>query len=107
MNIQLFHGAATAVLDGEASRFDTRGVAGMAVQMAEMVGWAPGLIDPGGELHNGLERLRQKARARYERDPHPAMASLHDAIADLIDAVARHDRDLRGDGVVEDDVVGI
>ena len=107
MNIGLLHGAARAVLNGEPCRYDAQGVAGMALQMAEMVGWAPGMIDPGGELNTGLERLRQMARDRYEREPRPGMASLHDAIADLMDAVARHDRDLRGDCVVEDDVVGI
>ena len=107
MNIRLFHGAATAVLSGEACRYDAQGVAGMAQQMAEMVGWAPGAIDPKGELHDGLDRLRQTARNRFEEGQQPGMASLHDAIADLMDAVARHDRDLRGECVAEDDVVGI
>lgn len=106
MNIRLLHDAATAVLNGEACRYDAHGVAVMALQLAEMVGWAPGAIDSGGELHDGLDRLRLKARDRYERDRQPGLASLHDAIADLMDAIARHDQDLRGDGVGEDDVVG-
>ena len=107
MNIRLFHGAATAVLNGEACRYDAQGVAGMAQEMAEMVGWAPGEIDPRGELHTGLDRLRQKARARFEEARQPGMATLHDAIADLMDAVARHDQDLSGDSAAEDDVVDI
>ena len=106
MNIRLFHEVATALLNGEACRYDTQGVAVMAQQIAEMVGWAPGAIDPKGGLQDELERLRQTARQRYEREPQPVMASLHDAIADLMDAIARHDRDLRGDSVAEDDVVG-
>ena len=66
MNARLFHEAATAVLNGEACRYDAQGVAGMALQLAEMVGWAPGAIDPQGELHDAFERLRQTARERYD-----------------------------------------
>jgi len=98
MNLRQFHGAATAALAARPDRRELERVADMASSLAEMVGWAPGAIDPRGEVHAVLDGVRLRARQSFEAGGPQEVAVLHDAIAGLMDAIALHDRDLQGDG---------
>ena len=65
-----------------------------AVDLADMVGWAPGPIDPEGRFTDRLLALLAALRAHHDAAPDNGVAALHDALGQLADAVARHDRDL-------------
>jgi hypothetical protein len=70
--------------------------------MADMTGWAAGVIDAQGRLDAELARLQDRARTLYEeRSAHP-MAELHDALGDLRGAIARYDAEVTGTGSEED-----
>ncbi len=97
MNLQEFHHAASAALAAQPRRRELKRVADMASCLAEMVGWAPGRIDPRGEVHAALERIRMRARHGFESGGPREIALLHDAIAGLMDAIGLHDRDLQTD----------
>lgn len=70
--------------------------------LADMVGWAKGPIDPEGRLTETLAGFIGQLRARYEAAPSDGVAALHDSLGQLADAVARHDRDLDA-GRADDD----
>jgi hypothetical protein len=63
-------------------------------RLADMVGWAPGAIDPDGHVVGRFEGLRATAMVGYKRSGEQPLALIHDALADLITAIVRHDRDL-------------
>ncbi len=65
-----------------------------AAGLADMVGWANGPIDAGGQLLERLATLQDDLRLRHARTEEPSLALLHDALADLGRAIARHDEDL-------------
>lgn len=94
MNLRALHRLVHTALAGGSPRDELQRAAGMASSLAEMVGWAPGEIDPCGEIRTVLDGLRAAARARFDVERSPDIAALHDAIADLTDAIVRHDRDL-------------
>jgi len=62
--------------------------------MADMVGWADGPIDPERKILSRLETLMDSLRERYERTTEPSIAALHDVLAELYSAIERHDQDL-------------
>lgn len=62
--------------------------------LADMVGWADGLIDPEQKIFVRLEALMESLRERYGRTTEPSIAALHDVLAELHGAIDRHDRDL-------------
>ncbi len=62
--------------------------------LADMVGWADGPIDPERRLADRFETLMESLRARHVRTSEPSVAALHDALAQLHGAIDRHDRDL-------------
>lgn len=64
-----------------------------AQALADMVGWAAGVIDRDGRLNEHLDALQQKLRQRYEQLPKEELAELHDALGDMRNAIVRHDRD--------------
>ena len=70
-----------------------------AERMADMVGWANGPIDPQGRIAAVVDDLKQQARRRFEETRSANAAQLHDALADLINAIASHDDDLKPDGI--------
>ena len=76
-----------------------------AERIADMTGWAIGLIDPQGQVVTAFEALKQQARLRFEETLNPDLAQLHDALAELINAIACHDDDLdpAGLGATEGD----
>ena len=62
--------------------------------LADMVGWADGPIDPEGRFTERLLVLLARLRAYHEATPDNGAAALHDALGELADTVTRHDRDL-------------
>jgi len=62
--------------------------------LADMVGWASGPIDPQGRLADRLQTLMESLRARHARTGEASIATLHDIIAGLGETIDRHDRDL-------------
>lgn len=73
--------------------------------MADMTGWAVGPIDPHGRISAAFEMLKVQARARFEETQDAYVAQLHDALGDLLKAIATHDDDLdpQGHGASEED----
>jgi hypothetical protein len=73
--------------------------------LADMVGWADGPIDPEQQIFVRLEALMESLRERYGRTTEPSIAALHDVLAVLHGAIDRHDRDLavKRDADEEDD----
>lgn len=75
-----------------------------ASDFADMVGWAPGPIDRDGRFTDQLFELLDRLRACHSAQPDTGIAALHDALASLGDAIARHDRDF-STGDANDDTV--
>jgi hypothetical protein len=63
-----------------------------ASRYAGTVGWAEGVIDKDGRI--AVESLREMARSRFEKTRDSDIATLHDALADLLLAIRTHDEDL-------------
>ena len=106
MNLRQFHSDAMAALVTEPNRQELERISEMASNLAEMVGWAPDIIDPRGEVCAVLERIRSSARQLYESKRRREVAIFHDSVAGLMDAINGHDRDLEpakpGDGEILD-----
>lgn len=62
--------------------------------LADMVGWAPGPIDPQNKLADRLATLMASLRSRHERTGEESIAALHDCVAGLQETIHQHDRDL-------------
>ena len=62
--------------------------------LADMVGWADGPIDPQRQFAERFESLMELLRLRHAQTSEPSIAALHDALAGLHGAIDRHDRDL-------------
>lgn len=75
-----------------------------ATDLADMVSWAPGPIDPDGLFIERLQTLQGTLRARHEQLPDSGVAALHDALAELHAAIARHDGDLTAGDPADDTV---
>lgn len=105
MNLREFQDAASVLLATAANPRELKRVSSMACNLAEMVGWAPGIIDPRGEAHAALEVIRSSAGQLYQANGMPEVAILHDAVAGLMDAIAGHDRDLEPGGADFADIV--
>ena len=65
-----------------------------AARYASTVGWAAGVIDKDGRISEAFDKLRETAFARFEQTRDSNIASLHDALADLILAIRTHDEDI-------------
>ncbi|HKJ50485.1 MAG TPA: hypothetical protein VKB27_03235 [Gammaproteobacteria bacterium] len=94
MNLRQFHSDAMAALASEPNRLELERVSEMAADLAEMVGWAPDIIDPRGEVCAVLEGIRSSAGQLYESKPERGVAIFHDSVAGLMAAISGHDRDL-------------
>ena len=99
MNLNELHAAISKALAQTSETAPLRGLAVEAERMADMTGWAIGPIDPQGRVAAAFELLKLQARARFEETQSPEMAQLHDALGDLLNAIAGHDDDLRPDGL--------
>lgn len=105
MNLSELHAAISAALAQATGGAALHGLAVEAERMADMTGWATGPIDPQGRIAAAFELLKLQARSRFEETQDAAVAQLHDAIGDLLHAIASHDDDLdpHGMGTAEDD----
>lgn len=99
MNLSAFHAATHAALSRAPDGALLLSLAVEAERMADMTGWANGPIDPKGQIVAAFGDLKQQARRRFEETQSPDVAQLHDALAVLINAIARHDDDLSPDGI--------
>lgn len=61
---------------------------------ASTVGWADGVIDKDGRIAQAFDSLREMAQASFEQTRNTDIASLHDALADLVLAIRTHDEDI-------------
>ena len=94
MNIATLHQDAMQALTGELDEQEVRRLTKMALHFADMVGWATGVIDADGRVQAAFDQVRHAARERFETDRNQDVAALHDAIAELLDAIVTHDQDL-------------
>lgn len=99
MNLNELHTATRAALSEAPDGARLLSLAVEAERMADMTGWATGPIDPQGRIAAAFDVLKQQVRLRFEETPSPDLAQLHDALAVLINAIARHDDDLSPDGI--------
>ncbi len=74
-----------------------------AERLADMVGWAIGPIDRGGQLLERLAALQDDLRLRHAQTSEPALALLHNALTELGRAIARHDEQLDASSASEGD----
>lgn len=99
MNLNELHAAVSKALAQVSDSTPLRGLAIELERMADMTGWAIGPIDPQGRVAAAFELLKVQARVRFDESQNPEMAQLHDALGDLLRAIARHDDDLNPDGL--------
>ena len=99
MNLNELHAAILIAFSQAPDGARLSSLAVEAERMADMTGWATGAIDPQGRIAAAFDALKQQARLYFEETQSPDMAQLHDALAVLINAIARHDDDLRPDGI--------
>jgi len=99
MNLSELHTSISKALAHEAGAASLRGLAIEAQRLADMTGWAIGPIDPQGHIAAAFELLKVQARAGFEDTQDADVAQLHDALGDLIHAIASHDDDLSPDGI--------
>lgn len=71
--------------------------------LADMVGWADGPIDPEQRFAGRVDGLMESLRERHARTGEPSIAALHDALAELRGRIDRHDRDLATRRDTDDD----
>jgi len=107
MTVTEFHRAAVAALAAEPDEFVLKDLAKQAQQLADMVGWANDVIDKDGSVSEAFLKLQAQARSQYEATSDPNIATLHDALGDLIAAVYRHDDDLTPSSADDDGSVEI
>ena len=74
-----------------------------ADSLADMVGWAPGPIDPHGQWLQRLANLQDDLLQRYQRTNDLTLAVLNDTLTRLGRAIFKHDTDLAGNGDISDD----
>lgn len=65
-----------------------------AARFASTVGWAEGVIDKDGRIVGAFDKLRDAALSRFEQTRDPNIATLHDALANLVLAVSTHDEEI-------------
>lgn len=98
LTLNELHAAVSKALAQASETAPLRGLALEAQRMADMTGWAMGPIDPQGHVAAAFGLLKVQARARYEETQDAGVAQLHDALGDLLHAIASHDDDLKPDG---------
>jgi hypothetical protein len=99
MNLTELHAAISKALSHVSDTTPLRGLAIELERTADMTGWATGPIDPHGRVATAFELMKVQARVRFDESQSPEMAQLHDALGDLLSAIARHDDDLNPDSV--------
>ena len=98
-----FHRMAVAALAAEPDELILKDLAKQAQQLADMVGWADGIIDKDGRVSEAFIQLQAQARLQHETTGDQNVAILHDALGDLLAAIFRHDEDLIPSSYEDDD----
>ncbi|MDO8413802.1 MAG: hypothetical protein Q7S51_08445 [Gallionellaceae bacterium] len=91
--LELYH-EMRAALKGSADAATIDRLTTEASRFTSTVGWANGVIDKDGRIVEAFDSLREIAFARFKLENDSDMATLHDALADLIVAIRTHDEDL-------------
>ena len=91
--LELYHEMHTA-LKGSSDAATIDRLTTEAGKFASTVSWAAGVIDKDGRIVEAFDSLREIAFARFKLANDSDMATLHDALADLILAIRTHDEDL-------------
>jgi hypothetical protein len=95
MNLPELYRTVQAALDGERDALALERLARRAAELADLTTWAPGAIDPHGQAVSISLALEAQIRGLYAEHSDPALAELHDALAELRAAILKHDDDLR------------
>lgn len=103
MTVNEFHRAAVAALAKEPDMVVLKNLAKQAEQLADMVGWADGVIDKNGSVSDAFIQLQAQARLRHESSGDENLAIFHDALGNLVAAIFQHDEDLRPSSSHDDD----
>ena len=74
-----------------------------AENLADMVGWANGPIDPQGQWLARLAALQDDLLQRQQQTQEPGIALLNDSLSRLGQAIARHDDDFDETGDTGED----
>ena len=94
MTLNELHREMRAALEGSVDAATIDRLTTEAARYASTVGWAEGVIDKDGRIAAAFDSLREVAQARFEQTRNTDIATLHDALADLILAVRTHDEDI-------------
>jgi hypothetical protein len=85
------------------SRQHYEALAGEAENLANMVDWANGPIDPEGQWLSQLAALQDDLQHRYVQMSEPAMALLNGMLTRLGQAIAQHDSEFEAGKAGEDE----
>lgn len=99
---ELFRAVATIAQNGAPTR-QCEALAREAENLADMVGWANGPIDPQGDWLSRLAALQDDLQIRHAQSGDAALVALNESLSRLGQAIARHDTDLEGDDDRTDD----
>lgn len=94
MTLNELHRDMRAALQGSVDATAIDRLTTEAARYASTVGWADGVIDKDGRIAQAFDSLREMAQTRFEQTRNTDIASLHDALADLILAIRTHDEDI-------------
>lgn len=106
MNLSELHASISKALAQAPDVAPLQGLTIEAARIADMTGWAIGPIDPRGHIAAAFELLKVQARVRFDESQNPELAQLHDALGDLLIAIASHDDDLIVRGNDDDEEEG-
>lgn len=105
MNISEYHRAVVAALATEPDELVMKDLSKQAQHLADMVGWADGIIDKDGRVSEAFIQLQAQARSQYDTTGNENVAILHDALGGLLAIIFQHDEDLRPSSNKDDDSV--
>ena len=94
MTLNELHHDMRAALQGSVDATAIDRLTTEAARYAGTVGWANGVIDKDGRIAEAFDSLREMAKARFEQTRDTDIATLHDALAELVLAIRTHDEDI-------------
>lgn len=94
MTLNELHQEMRAALQGSVDAAAIDRLTTESARYASTVGWSDGVIDPDGRIAAAFDKLREIAQVRFEQTRDTDIATLHDALADLILAIRTHDEDI-------------
>lgn len=94
MTLNELHRDMRAALQGSVDATAIDRLTTEAARYASTVGWAESVIDKDGRISAAFDSLREMALARFEKTRESDIATLHDALADLVLAIRTHDEDI-------------